>query len=35
VVKIASNEDVNNVINTDERGVYYVPKVSDLVPEYI
>lgn len=35
VVKIASNEDVNNVLNTDERGVYYVPKVSDLVPEYI
>ena len=34
-VKIASNEIVNNVVNKDERWIYYVPKVSDLVPEYI
>ena len=35
VVKIASNEIINDVINKDEKWVYYVPKVSDLVPEYI
>ncbi len=34
-VKIANNDAISNVINKDERGVYYVPKVSDLVPEYI
>ncbi len=34
-VKIASNENVNNVENTDWKWVFLVPKVSDLVPEYI
>ena len=34
-IKVATTEQINNVVNKDNQWVFLMPKVSDLVQEYI